>query len=124
MLKAIEFKGFIAPERASSMCFRVAVDDEREWVVRAKKSGYNAKRLFKEYFFAGVLALEYGLSRPAVTTISIDDSVRLASIRARNSSSSKRPSLYTASLYLILIPQRCNAGIISVEGSTLIPRSP
>jgi len=70
MLKAVKFVGFIEPDRATSKCFHVTATDGRDWVVRARKLGYNAKRLFNEYL-AGMIACEFGLARPKVQLIRI-----------------------------------------------------
>ncbi|MEE8186728.1 MAG: HipA family kinase [Nitrososphaerales archaeon] len=68
MVNAIQFIEFL--ESASSRCFHVLGDDGNEWVVRSRKVGKNAKRLFNEYA-AGNLATNYGLSRPSVSLVRI-----------------------------------------------------
>lgn len=70
MKTAITFVDFIAPEIASSRCFKVEADDGRHWVVRVLWDTHWSKRLFNQYI-AGVLGQEYGLCTPEVTLINL-----------------------------------------------------
>ncbi len=79
---AKEFLGFIVPGIPSSECFGVLTSDNERWVVRAQKTGKNAKRLFNQYL-AGLLANEIGLASPNTVLIDISpirDKIELANL--------------------------------------------
>lgn len=68
MLKASEFKGFLTEKED---VFKVLANDGCDWVIKAKKhQDRNSKQLFNEYF-AGLLAHDFGLSKPRVEIIDI-----------------------------------------------------
>lgn len=58
-------------ECGSSQCFLGLCNDDNEWVIRLKKIGKNARRLFSEYY-CGFLGLNVGLSKPKTSLVSVD----------------------------------------------------
>lgn len=71
MLELKEKKYFI--NNSTSLSFLAECSDNAEWVIRLKKKGKNSKRLFSEYL-AGKLARYFGISRPRVSLVKLNQS--------------------------------------------------